>query len=127
MPKDYARTSRIGEALQRELSLIIQQEMRDPRLGMITILDVVVTKDLQQAKVYFSLLDDSAEHIKEATKTLSEAAGFLRSQIAKKVKLRTTPKLFFIFDDTLQKGNKIYKLLEENNASSSSSDADQVP
>ena len=125
MPKDYARTSRIGEALQRELSVIIQKEMRDPRLGMISILDVVVTKDLQQAKVYFSLLDDSDEHVAEATKTLNEAAGFLRSQIAKKVKLRTTPKLHFFFDDTLQKGNKIYKLLEEN-SSSSSSDADQV-
>ncbi len=130
MPRDFSRISRIGEVIQRELSITVQQEMRDPRLGMLTILDVEVTKDLKVAKVFFSVLDESKENVEMITKTLNDAAGFLRSQIAKKVQLRATPKLFFIYDDTLLKGNRIHKLIDDvvsnDNSSQDSNDSDRI-
>lgn len=113
MPKEYSRVSRVAEVIQRELSIIVQREMRDPRLGMITIIDVEVTKDLKIAKVYFSLLEENDERIQNTCKVLNEASGFLRKQVAQRVKLRTTPSLSFVYDDTLLKGNRLHKLIDD--------------
>lgn len=113
MPKEFSRTGRVADVLQRELAQIIQKEMRDPRVGMITISEVRVTKDLAQAKVFVSILDDNEDKVKQVMKALNDAAGFLRSQLAGKLTLRTTPKLFFTYDDSLIRGNRLHKLIDE--------------
>ncbi len=98
----------------RELAQIIQKEMSASELGMVTVCEVNVTKDLAQAKVFVSLIQDEPEQVKETMKALNDNAGFLRSLLAKKIKLRTTPKLMFQYDDSLARGNRISKLIDDS-------------
>lgn len=125
MPKEFSRTGRVADVLQRELAQIIQKEMRDPRVGMITISEVRVTKDLAQAKVFVSILDDEEEKVKQVMKALNDASGFLRTQLAGRVTLRTTPKLFFTYDDSLIRGNRLQKLIDEAVAQDKPNDDEQ--
>jgi len=80
MAKEYSRTQRIGDQMQRELALLIQREIKDPRLGLVTITGVEVARDLSHAKVYVTVMgqDDNAEVVKQNTSILNDAAGFLR-------------------------------------------------
>ncbi len=110
-PKEYSRTDRIGDLIQRELSHFIQQELRDERIGMVTVSEVEVTKDLSHAKVYVTIYD--LEKIVESIETLNRASGYLRSLLAKRLTLRTVPKLVFQYDDTLDKSDRINQLLKK--------------
>jgi ribosome-binding factor A len=111
MARDFSRTDRVADAIQRELAQIIQREVKDPRVGMITIAEVKVSKDLAYAKIFVSvILEDQAQ---ETVKALNRAAGFLRAALAKKVKIRVMPELTFIYDDTTLKANKLAKLIDE--------------
>lgn len=111
MPKDYPRSRRIAEQVQRELSDIIRLELKDPRVGMITITDVEVTADAAYAKVYFTLLGDAAR-IEETTSALARAAGFLRSELAQRLKLRVVPQLLFKYDASVERGMRISQLID---------------
>ncbi len=111
MPYDYSRTDRIGEQIKRELALLIRNEVKDPRVGMVSILDVVVTKDLTQAKVYFDTI--AQDQHEECQIGLTRAAGFLRGALSRTIQLRNTPALIFIYDDTEQKANDLSVLIDK--------------
>jgi ribosome-binding factor A len=111
MARDFSRTDRIADVIHKELSQIIQQNMKDPRVGMITIASVKVSKDLAHAKVYVSVIFE--ERAKETVETLNKASGFLRGLLAKKIQVRVMPALNFIYDDTTIKANRLFKLIDD--------------
>lgn len=111
MPRDYPRSRRIAEQVQRELSDIIRLELKDPRVGMITIIDVEVTQDQSHAKVFFTVLGDQAR-IADATEGLRHAAGFLRSELAHRMKLRAVPQLQFKHDASVERGMHLSQLID---------------
>ncbi|MFS2122988.1 30S ribosome-binding factor RbfA [Pseudomonas sp. Pseusp97] len=114
MAKEYSRTQRIGDQMQRELALLIQREIKDPRLGLVTITGVDVARDLSHAKVYVTVMgqDDNAEVVKQNTGILNDAAGFLRMQLGKAMKLRTVPQLHFSYDASIRRGAELSALIE---------------
>lgn len=117
MPKDYPRSRRIAEQIQRELSEVIRLELKDPRVtGMITITDVEVTRDQSHAKIFFTILGDAAR-VEETTEGLKRASGFLRSELAHRLLLRTVPQLEFKYDASVERGVKLSRLIDEAVAS----------
>jgi ribosome-binding factor A len=108
------RTGRVAEEIKKELSRIIQQELKDPGIGFLTITGVEVTNDLSQAKVYLSVLGSDEQ--KEATlRALSRGTGFLRSELGKRIRLRVMPQLIFKFDRSIDYGSHIEGLLAKIN------------
>ena len=97
--------------MQRELSEIIRTELKDPRVGMITVTDVEVTPDVAYAKVFFTLIGDAAR-IEETTAALTHAAGFLRSELAHRMKLRIVPQLLFKYDASVERGARLSQLID---------------
>jgi ribosome-binding factor A len=113
MPREYSRTQRVGDFLKQELATLIQFEVRDPRVGMVSITDVEVSRDLAHAKVYMTVLGkDTKEEAEESVAVLNKAAGFLRSQLARNNNARTTPKLHFHFDGSVVRGQYLSDLIE---------------
>lgn len=112
MRKDSVKYIRINEELQKELSLLIQQEVKDPRIDTLaSVSKVEVTTDLKMAKVFVTVL---AEDKKESTmKGLKNAASFLRNRLAKNLNLRNTPELFFYLDESYEKGLYMSNLIDE--------------
>lgn len=108
------RVHRVGEQLKKEMSSIFQRELKDPRIGFVTVTHVEVTGDLQQAKVYISVLG-SEEQKENSLQAIAKASGFIRSEVGKRIRLRHTPELIFLFDDSIEYGSKIEKLLGELN------------
>ncbi len=112
MAKEYARTQRVADYLQRELASLLQREVRDPRVGMASITGVQVSRDMGHAKVYFTLLGaDSAEEAAEPTKVLNGMAGFLRSQLSRDSSMRSVPQLRFYFDTSVGRGREMEDLI----------------
>ena len=113
MPKDYPRTRRIAEQIQRELADLIRLELKDPRVPqLLTVTDVEVSADQSHAKVFFTLLGDERQ-IADTTEGLARAAGFLRTQLAQRMKLRTIPQLEFKYDASVERGMKLSRLIDE--------------
>ena len=112
MPKDFPRTLRVGEQVHRELAVLLRDEIKDPRIGMVTILDVQVTKDLAYARVYFTVLGDD-KVIQDSQEGLGSAAGFLRRELARRLEIRTIPQLHFIYDDTQRKADRVATLIDQ--------------
>lgn len=112
MPKDYPRSRRIAEQIRRELSDIIRLELKDPRVGMITITDVEVSQDHAIARVFFTLLGDAAK-IKETGDALQHATGFLRTELAQRIKLRIVPQLQFKYDVSVERGMRVSRLIDD--------------
>lgn len=110
MPKDYPRSDRLASQIQRELARLIQNNVKDPRLAASSILEVIVTKDLSQAKVYFSVLNH--EDSSQTQQALDHASGYLQRQIGKVLKARITPRLVFIYDDTDIRGRNMSDLID---------------
>ncbi len=114
MAKEFSRTQRVADFIKRELAQVIQQEMRDPRVGMVSITDAEVSRDMSYAKVYITVLGkESAEEAKEAVDVLNKATGFLRTQLAKINNARTTPKLRFYFDSSVGRGQFLSGLIDK--------------
>lgn len=112
MAKEYARTQRVADYLQRELAQLIQREVRDPRVGMVSITGVDVSRDLGHARVYYTVLgSDSSDEAKESTEALNRAAGFLRSQLSRDSSMRSVPQLRFYFDASVGQGRHMEDLL----------------
>ena len=106
------RQRRVSELIHRELSVLLLREVRDPRLADITITEVKVTPDLQIARIYFSILGD-AEQAKETAMALESAKGYLRTQLASRVRLRLAPELVFQLDHSVEYGRRIDELLAQ--------------
>jgi|TARA_R110000772_G_scaffold184612_1_gene295625 ribosome-binding factor A len=116
--KEFSRTARIADFLKRELGSFIQKELRDPRLGMVSVIDAEVSRDMSHAKIYVTVMGkDSAEEAKESLDVLNKASGFLRSQVAKINNARTTPQLRFYYDSSINRGQHISKLIQDAVAS----------
>lgn len=114
MPKEFSRTRRVADQVQRELAELIQMEMRDPRLGMVTITGVEVTHEFERARIYFTVL--GTQHDAETTSgILNQASGWLRHELAKRLKLRTTPELVFEYDTSMEEGNRLSALIDSVN------------
>ena len=111
MPKDYPRSRRIADQVQRDLSDVIRLELKDPRVGMITITEVEVTPDHKLARVFFTLLGDESR-IEETTRGLQHAAGFLRSELAHRFEMRTVPQLQFVYDASVERGVRLSHLID---------------
>lgn len=108
------RANRVAEQMKKELGEIISQKIKDPRVGFVTVTDVEVTGDLQQATVYISVLGND-ENKQDSLVGLAKAKGFIRSEIGKRIRLRKTPELIFSFDEAIEYGNRIEKILRDLN------------
>ena len=113
MPREFKRSDRVADAVQRELADLIRREIRDPRLAMINVTGVDVTRDLAEAKVFVNFIEplDDKEH-DERTAVLNKAAGFIRSQLMRRMRLRATPKLKFFYDATGDRGRHLSALID---------------
>ncbi len=106
------RRQRLGDQLQVELALLIQREVRDPRVGFVTVTEVRMSPDLKYARVYVSIMGEH-EHKEESLAALDRARGFLKAQIGKRLRLRYVPELRFTVDETLDHAERIESLLED--------------
>ena len=115
MPAEFSRTQRLGEQIKRDLALLIQRELKDPRIGMVTVNFVDLSKDLSYADVNITVLvaDDSDEKIIESLTILNEASTFLRMELGRALKVRKVPHLRFHYDDSLKRGARINALIHE--------------
>ncbi|MDX1452139.1 MAG: 30S ribosome-binding factor RbfA [Oleiphilaceae bacterium] len=118
MAKEYSRTDRIADQIQRDLAELIRSGLKDPRLGMVTVNGVEVSRDLGYADVYVTLLtindvDEQSDEVKTSLQILNKAAGFLRSELGRQIKLRTIPSLRFHFDSSVGQGRKMERLISE--------------
>ena len=115
MAKEYSRTQRVADYLQRELAALIQHEVRDPRVGMVSITGVNVSRDLGHARVYYTALErESGEEAAETTEALNRAAGFLRTQLSRDSSMRSVPQLRFYFDASVGQGRHLEDLIRKS-------------
>ena len=110
MKKGQGRPQRLGDLIQREVSELIRLEVRDPRVGMITITSVDVSPDMSHAKIFFTVLEK--DKLPETLAGLGRSAGFLRSQLARRIKMYTTPELRFAYDESVERGDRISRLID---------------
>jgi len=108
--KGQGRPQRLGDLIQREVSDLIRLEVRDPRVGMITITSVDVSPDIKHAKIFFTVLEK--EKLQETLAGLNRSAGFLRSQLAQRLKMYTTPELRFVYDESVERGDHLSRLID---------------
>ena len=102
MAKDYSRTQRIGDQMQKELAVLIPREVRDPRLGFVTITAVEVSRDLGHAKVFITLMGDTdADKVRANLHILNDASGYRRMLLGKVMKLRSVPQIHFHYDESI--------------------------
>ncbi|MDV6326537.1 30S ribosome-binding factor RbfA [Idiomarina sp. Sol25] len=113
MAQEFSRTERVRHQLQREIAMILQREIKDPRVSMVTLSDVEVSRDLAYAKVFVTFFQDEPEQVKQALKVLNEASGFIRSLLGKRIKARIVPQLKFQHDASLNEGIRMGKLVAE--------------
>ncbi len=105
----HHRPERVGELIKKEISDLLQKDIKDPRIGFVTVTDVEVSGDLRHAKVFVSILDDSKE---DTMKGLHATEGFVRREIGNRIRLRHTPEIIFRYDDSIEKGTRIFGILE---------------
>jgi len=110
LKKGQGRPQRLGDLIQREVSDLIRLEVRDPRVGMITITSVDVSPDLSHAKLFFTMLEK--DRLEDTLHGLKRSAGFLRSQLAKRIKMYTTPELRFEYDESVERGDRLSRLID---------------
>ncbi|MFT4058805.1 MAG: 30S ribosome-binding factor RbfA [Legionella sp.] len=123
MGQNFKRTDRVAEMIQRKLAQIIPLEVKDPRLkGFVTISAVKVAADLSHAKVYFTVLNDDKQL---AGSILNAAASYLRSALARSITLRTVPQLHFVYDESIEYGQHLSRLIDEANQSTGDEDEDK--
>lgn len=119
------RGLRVADQIQRDLSEIIAFELKDPRVGMITISEVQVTPDYAHAKVFFTTLADDPKALQATIEGLSKASGFLRAQLGKRLHIHTLPHLTFVHDTSTVRGMALTSLIEQANATRAK-DADEI-
>lgn len=113
MARDYARTDRVGQQIQKEIAMIIQREVKDPRLGMVTVNDVEITRDLAYAKIFVTFFTLEGQCEKESETILNDAAGYIRTLLAKRIKARIMPELRFVYDSSMSEGVRMTSLVDK--------------
>ena len=113
MAREFARHTRVSSQMQKELSLILQREISDPRIGFVTINEVIVSKDLAVAKIYVTVLNTDVAGKKASTKALNELSPLIRHALAKRMRLRHISELRFYYDDSFDTGMRVAELLSE--------------
>ena len=122
--KSFSRKDRVSEQIRRELAELIRTELKDPRVGMISLTDVEVTADYAHAKVFFSAMAGSA-HLDEVMTGLQKASGFLRRELGKRISIHMTPQLHFVYDQSLERGADLSALIQKAVAISETGDASE--
>lgn len=112
--KPFQRSERVAEQVRRDLAELIRSELKDPRVGMISLTEVELTPDYAHAKVFFTTLD--SEHLEDIQGGLRHAAGFLRRELGKRIHIHTLPELHFIYDKSIERGASLTQLIAEANA-----------
>lgn len=112
MRKNSSRAGRLADQIQRDLAELIRAELKDPRVELVTITDVEVTADNSHARVFFTTLRGE-DAVAPALEGLQHAAGYLRSRLAKALRIRTVPDLEFVFDESIQRGARLSRLIDE--------------
>ena len=110
MKRGQGRPQRLGDLIQREVSELIRLEVRDPRVGMVTITSVDVSPDMSHAKIFFTMLEK--DKLQETLAGLNRSAGFLRAQLSRRVKMYTTPELRFAYDESVERGDRLSRLID---------------
>ena len=114
MAKEYSRTQRVAQEMQKEIAIILQREIKDPRVGMATVSGVEVSRDLAYAKVFVTFLNDNTpEQVETGVRALQDAAGFIRSLLGKAMRLRVVPELTFAYDNSLVEGMRMSNLVSQ--------------
>lgn len=127
MAREFSRTQRVSQEMQKEIAIILQREIKDPRLGMmVTVSGVELSRDLAYAKVFVTFLNDKdPEEVKQGLKALHDASGYIRSLLGKAMRLRIIPELTFQYDNSLVEGmrmsNLVSNVIKEDEARRSSS------
>jgi ribosome-binding factor A len=116
MPKDFNRTRRVAEQMQRDLALLIQQEINDPRLGMVTVSGVDVSRDFSVAKVFITVMGENPD-IPLTLEILQKASGFLRHELGRRSTMRSLPQLKFFYDESISRGADLSDLINKAIAS----------
>lgn len=112
MPKEFSRGQRVAEQIRRELAELIRLELKDPRVGMVSITEVQVTPDYAHAKVYFSSMTGE-EGLPEVMAGLQRSSGFLRRELGKRIRIHTLPQLHFEYDKSIEQGARLTRLIDE--------------
>lgn len=113
MPKEFSRMQRVSELIRRELAVIIAREMDDPRVSFVSVTAVDVSRDLRNAKVYVTQIDAAADEPLDV-RALQKAAGFLRKQLADALSLKSIPALTFVYDNSIERGVDLSRLIERS-------------
>ncbi|MDG0969155.1 MAG: 30S ribosome-binding factor RbfA [Porticoccaceae bacterium] len=125
MPREFTRAERVSDAVQQELAVLIREEVRDPRVGMVSVTGVDVSRDLAYAKIHVTFVGDKdQDEIDKAMGALNGASGYLRKRLAASIKLRITPKLVFLFDESGRRGQHISALIDYAISTSRDDDSD---
>ena len=109
--KGFQRSDRVAEQVRRDLADLIRSELKDPRVGMISLTAVELTPDYAHAKVYFATLD--AEHLDEIERGLKRASGFLRRELGRRIHIHTLPELHFVYDESVERGDRLSRLIDD--------------
>lgn len=112
MPREFSRASRVSEVIQREVAVIIQTEMQDPRVANVTITYTKMSRDMSTARVHFTC-PGNEQDIKDTLRTLSKAAGFIRHELAGRVDLRYIPNIRFFYDASVERGRHVTELIDQ--------------
>ncbi|MCK0505698.1 MULTISPECIES: 30S ribosome-binding factor RbfA [Aromatoleum] len=112
MPKEFSRSQRVAEQIRRELAELIRLEVKDPRVGFITLTDVEITPDYAHAKVFFTSMKGE-EGLDEILTGLRRASGFLRRELGKRVRIHTLPELHFHYDSSVERGSRMSQLIDQ--------------
>ncbi len=116
MKKHSQRAQRVGDQIQRELAPLLREEIKDPRVGRITVTSVEVSADLSHAKVFFTHLA-GREHAAEAVEAMQHTAGYLRRELSHRLQLYSVPQLHFVYDDSIETGMRLSQLIDDAVAS----------
>ncbi|ACR67704.1 30S ribosome-binding factor RbfA [Edwardsiella ictaluri] len=130
MAREFSRTQRVAQEMQKEIAIILQREVKDPRVGMATVSGVEVSRDLAYAKVFVTFLNDGEpETVKSGLKALQDASGFIRMLLGKAMRLRVVPELTFAYDASLVEGmrmsNLVSNVVKDDAARRSAADRDE--
>lgn len=122
MAREYARTDRVGQQIQKEIATILMREIKDPRLSMTTVSAVEVTRDLAYAKIFVTFFNDNQDEIKASLEVLAEAEGYIRSLLGKRLRARIMPHLRFVYDSSMSEGVRMSALVDQAMASDKNGD-----
>lgn len=124
MAKEFPRSRRMAEQIRRELDEVIREDVDDPRVGSVTLSEVQVSRDLGQAEIYISVLGAEAEEVRACVEVLNQAHGFLRSRVARKIRVKRMPQLRFVHDTAFDRAARLSAIIDEVAPDPSPNDGD---